>query len=86
MKEHFLPSGHEGVQTLIVNDMNLESLGVEPCRLQQWRSEDSNGIFHLGITDKTNGASLARRKGHQNQADKGKAKDDAQGSQSKSVG
>ena len=49
--EYPLPARHEGVQACVLDQMNADERGVQPCDVEQWRGVNPDGIFDLGIAD-----------------------------------
>ena len=49
--EQPLSAGDEGVEGVVLDQMNLDRGNIEFCGAENWRRELANGIFNLRIAD-----------------------------------
>lgn len=51
VEEDALAAGDKGVDPRIVDEVNVDRLGIEAARAEKWRSVGADDIFDLGVAD-----------------------------------
>ena len=49
-----LSTRDKGVQSVIIDDVNTDSLGVQSCCREQWRCKCPDAMFYFCVTNKRN--------------------------------